>query len=271
VNLLPGVPFAADLAIFVVCAVVIWIAGIRLSTSTDVLSDRLHLGSALGGLILLAVATNLPEIAITVSAAAANRLDVAVSNILGGIAIQTVVLVALDAFGVRARRPLTYQAASLTLVIEGAFVVAVLVAVVMGTQLPKTLVHLRLSPDVVLIAVLWVGGLLLTRRAGRLPGRTTATPRTAARAPRALGEKARRRRQQTGRQHRPGRAHFRRRGGGDAGRRGLPRGKREQGRRPRRAVRGAVRRHRARRRDQPAGAVDRADVDQGGRLPAGVR
>ncbi|MGZ4518273.1 MAG: sodium:calcium antiporter, partial [Mycobacteriaceae bacterium] len=130
-------------------------------------ADRLHLGQALGGLILLAVATNLPEIAITYSAAASGQLDVAVSNILGGIAIQTVVLVALDAFGVRQRRPLTYQAASLTLVIEGAVVLAVLVAVVMGTQLPKTLVRFRLSPDVVLIAVIWVVGLLLTQRAAR--------------------------------------------------------------------------------------------------------
>lgn len=100
--------------------VVIWVAGSFLSNNTDVLADRLHLGQALGGLILLAVATNLPEIAITYSAAASGQLAVAVSNILGGIAIQTVVLVALDAFGVRERRPLTYQAASLTLVIEGA-------------------------------------------------------------------------------------------------------------------------------------------------------
>lgn len=105
---------------FVASAVVIWVAGSFLSNNTDVLADRLHLGQALGGLILLAVATNLPEIAITYSAAASGQLAVAVSNILGGIAIQTVVLVALDAFGVRERRPLTYQAASLTLVIEGA-------------------------------------------------------------------------------------------------------------------------------------------------------
>ncbi|MGI8666869.1 MAG: sodium:calcium antiporter [Jatrophihabitans sp.] len=164
---MPTVPFWAELLIFIGCAVVIWVAGISLSDYTDILADRLHLGQALGGLILLAVATNLPEIAITYSAAASGQLDVAVSNILGGIAIQTVVLVALDAFGVRERRPLTYQAASLVLVIEGAVVLAVLVVVVMGTQLPKTLVYARLSPDVVLIAVVWVVGLLLTQRAGK--------------------------------------------------------------------------------------------------------
>jgi len=164
-NLLPHLPFWAELLVFAASAAVIWVAGLYLSENTDVLADRLHLGQALGGLILLAVATNLPEIAITYSAAASGQLDVAVSNILGGIAIQTVVLVALDAFGVRERRPLTYQAASLTLVLEGLVVLAVLAAVVMGTQLPKSIVHLRLSPDVVLITVIWVVGLVLTRRA----------------------------------------------------------------------------------------------------------
>ena len=166
-NLLLQLPFGAELLVFVASAAVIWIAGIYLSRYTDVLADRLHLGQALGGLILLAVATNLPEIAITYSAAASGQLDVAVSNILGGIAIQTVVLVALDAFGVRERRPLTYQAASLTLVLEGLVVLAVLAAVVMGTQLPKGLVRFRLSPDVVLITVIWVIGLVLTQRAGK--------------------------------------------------------------------------------------------------------
>jgi len=167
VDLLTGAPLGVDLVVFVACAVVIWVAGIALSRTTDVLSERLHIGQALGGLILLAVATNLPEIAITVSAATSGQLDIAVSNILGGIAIQTVVLVALDAFGVRARRPLTYQAASLTLVLVGLLVIAVLATVVMGTQLPDTLVLARLSPDVVLIAVVWAAGLLLTQRAGR--------------------------------------------------------------------------------------------------------
>jgi cation:H+ antiporter len=153
------------LLIFLGSAAVIWIAGVQLSDTTDVLAERLHLGSALGGLVILAIATNLPEIAITVSAALAGQLDVAVGNILGGIALQTVVLVALDAFGVRVVKPLTYQAASLVLVLEGALVVLVLLIVVAGTQLPASLLHARLTPDVVLIAVVWLVGLLLINKA----------------------------------------------------------------------------------------------------------
>jgi len=152
--------------IFVAAAAAIWVAGIQLSDQTDVLSERLHLGDALGGLVLLAVATNLPEIAIVASASIAGHVAVAVGNILGGIAIQTVVLVVLDVFGVRGDRPLTYRAASLSLVLEAGLVVAVLSVVVESTQLPADLIAWRLTPGPVLIFVLWVAGLLLLRRAG---------------------------------------------------------------------------------------------------------
>jgi cation:H+ antiporter len=165
--LLPHLSLGLALLVFVASAGAIWVAGISLSNYTDVLADRLHLGAALGGLILLAVATNLPEVAITVAASANGEVEVAVSNILGGIAIQTVVLVALDAFGVRVRRPLTYQAASLALIVEGAVVVAILVVCVMGAQLPRDAVAYRLSPDVVGIALIWVVGLSLTQKASR--------------------------------------------------------------------------------------------------------
>lgn len=163
-----ALPFPLLVVIFVAAAAVVWVAGIQLSKATDVLDARLHLGSALGGLIVLAVATNLPEIAITVSAAVSGNLEVAVGNILGGIALQTVVLVILDAFGRRGRgvKPLTYRAASLTLVLEGLVVVAVLAVVIAGSQLPDGLEVLRLTPDVVLIAALWVVGLILVQRAG---------------------------------------------------------------------------------------------------------
>lgn len=155
--------------IFIAGAGVIWVAGIQLSKTTDVLDARLHLGSAFGGLIVLAIATNLPEIAITVSAALSGSLDIAVGNILGGIALQTVVLAILDFFGRRGQgvKPLTYRAASLTLVLETLVVIAVLAVVIAGSQLPSGLVFARLTPDVLVIAVLWITGLFLIQRAGK--------------------------------------------------------------------------------------------------------
>jgi cation:H+ antiporter len=161
-----GLGLPVLLLIFVAGAAAIWVAGIQLSNQTDVLSERLHLGAALGGLIMLAIATNLPEIAITVSAALSGNVGVAVGNILGGIAIQTVVLVGLDVFGVRGRHPLTYRAASLVLVLEAGLVVAILAVVVAGSQLPSDLIVARVAPAGALIAVLWVAGLLLLQRAG---------------------------------------------------------------------------------------------------------
>jgi cation:H+ antiporter len=171
------------LLIFAVAAGFVWLAGMQLSDTTDVLASRLGLGEALGGLILLAIATNLPEIAITVSAALHHDLGIAIGNILGGIAIQTVVLVALDAFGSRGARPLTYRAASLQLMLEGGLVVAVLVIAIMGTQLPSSLIAGRVAPGGVLIAAVWVAGIALLGRArkglpwhedGRAPGAQSA-------------------------------------------------------------------------------------------------
>src|SRR5438132_525198 len=146
----------------------VWIAGIALSHTTDVLSARFGIGEAVGGLILLAIATNLPEIAITASAALAYNLSIAVGNILGGIAVQTVVLSLLDLFGFpRRAKPLTYQAASLVLVLEGALVVAMLVLVVIGTQLSTHVIAFRVTPPVVLLAVVWVVGVWLVGRADK--------------------------------------------------------------------------------------------------------
>src|SRR5919202_620057 len=155
------------LVIFAGAATLVWVAGIRLSDTTDVLSVRLGLGEALGGLILLAIATNLPEIAITFSAALAHDLGIAVGNILGGIAIQTVVLAVLDALGLRERDSLTFRAASLSLVLEGVLVAVLLVVVVMGTPLPPSLTHPPIDPAAPGVVILWVVGLWLIGRARR--------------------------------------------------------------------------------------------------------
>jgi cation:H+ antiporter len=173
--MLEGLALPLLLAVFAACAGVIWIAGVKLADTTDILSSRLHLGKTLGGIIVLAIATNLPEIAITVSAALAGDLSVAVGNILGGIAIQTLVLAAMDV-AMKERVPLTYRAASLALVIEAMLVVAVLIVSIMATQLPNTLIAARLTPGAVMIALLWLVGLWLASRASKgLPWQDSGT------------------------------------------------------------------------------------------------
>jgi cation:H+ antiporter len=156
--------------IFAAAGVVVWIAGVHVSKTTDVLSSRFKLGEALGGAILLAIVTNLPEIAITASGALRNQLGLATGNILGGIAIQTVVLVILDAFAIGKRAPFIAQAAALDLVLEAVLVIVMLALVVMGHQLPEALVWHGITPDGVMICAAWVVGLYLIGKArGKLP------------------------------------------------------------------------------------------------------
>jgi cation:H+ antiporter len=157
-----GLSLVPLVLIFAAAAAAVWLAGIQLSNSTDALDFRLGFGEALGGVVLLAVATNLPEIAITSSAALSHNLGIAIGNILGGIAIQTVVLVALDV-AMGPESALTTRAASLVLGLESMLVVIVLAISVMGAQLSSS--QGRFEPAAILIAVTWLIGVWLINRA----------------------------------------------------------------------------------------------------------
>ena len=157
--------FPALLLLFAVAAAAVWRAGTTLSDTTDVLDDRFKLGEALGGIIILAIVTNLPEIAITVSATLSNKIELAVGNILGGIALQTVVLVLLDAVGIGKQGTLSSRQSSLTPVLEGILVVALLTVVVMGHQLPEKMLIARLTPASLLLLAVWTAGVWLVGRA----------------------------------------------------------------------------------------------------------
>jgi cation:H+ antiporter len=154
-------------ATFLVAVGVVWVAGTWLSNTTDILSKRFGLGEALGGLILLAFATNLPEIAITLTAAYNGTIEIAVGNLLGGIATQTVVLVILDYAAAEA--PLTCRHTNLVPVLEGILVLVVLAIFTMGAQLPGSYDPLRLDPGALLIAGAWVAGIWIVSKARSAP------------------------------------------------------------------------------------------------------
>jgi len=157
------------LLIFLAAAGATWAAGILLSKSTDALDARLGLGDELGGLILLSVAGSLPELAITISAAAQGNLPLAAGNLIGGIAIQTMVLLVCD-FAVGPERPLTYLVGRLTPVLEGLLVIILVAGVDMGALLKRsTAIGGVVNPASLGIVVVWVVGVYVINRAARSP------------------------------------------------------------------------------------------------------
>jgi cation:H+ antiporter len=154
--------------VFLAASLATWIAGVVLSSTTDELDNRLGLGAALGGMILLAIAGSLPELVITITATAQGNLGLAAGNLIGGIAIQTMVLVVCDA-AASGERPLTYLVGSLVPVVEGMAVVFVVGEVLLGALLPAHYAIGSASPASIAIVVTWVGLLWVLNHVQRNP------------------------------------------------------------------------------------------------------
>ncbi|MEK0423235.1 MAG: hypothetical protein RLZ95_1145 [Bacteroidota bacterium] len=155
------------LIIFLFSTLVIWVSGIKLTKAIDAITSYFNLGEAFGGMVFLSIVTNLPEIAITGVAAYHREYDIAISNLLGGIAIQTVVLVLIDIFGVGRAAPLTEKGHSKILMIEGLSVIFILSIVLIGSQFPSTLMLARSTPFEWMILFIWLGTIYFTTRMSR--------------------------------------------------------------------------------------------------------
>jgi len=149
------------LTIFIIATIAIWISGIRLTKAIDAITTHFGLGEAFGGMVFLAIVTNLPEIAITAVAAYHRNYDIAISNILGGIAIQTVVLSLIDVFGVGRSAPLTQKGHSKVLILEGVALIFILSIVIIGAQFPSALIYFRTTPFEWMIVLIWIGTIFL--------------------------------------------------------------------------------------------------------------
>lgn len=87
---------SVNAVIFAVLALTIWFSGSRLTYIADAMADRFGLSRSMVGLVFLSTATSLPEIATTLVSAAEHLPGLAVNNLFGGIALQTVILAVAD-------------------------------------------------------------------------------------------------------------------------------------------------------------------------------
>lgn len=87
-----------NLGIFAGAALAVWLAGTRLASYADGIAQITGVGRVAIGLVLLGGVTSLPEIAVAGFSAYAHQPDMAVNNLLGGVAMQKAILAGTDAF-----------------------------------------------------------------------------------------------------------------------------------------------------------------------------
>ena len=125
-------PLWLNLLLFAISAGIIWCAGTYLEHLANTISRRTKWGQAFTGVLILSAATSLPELATTTTAIVfLDNPTLAVHNLLGGVALQTAILVGADAVK-KSKGALTFFSPKFVLLIEGVGVIVLLQLVIVG-------------------------------------------------------------------------------------------------------------------------------------------
>lgn len=163
---LSDISLITAIGLFSVCAVVIGIVGTRLTRIVDDLADRTGLGEAIAGAVLLGMATSLSGIVVSVSSAWSGQPELAMSNALGGIAVQTLFLTIADMAYRRAN--LEHAAASLGNLIQGALLLCLLSLLLLGRFSPEW-TFWQVHPITPLLFIAYLFGLKMVKNAQDRP------------------------------------------------------------------------------------------------------
>ncbi len=143
---------------FAVCVAIVATAGVKITAVVDELADRTRVGEALAGAVLLGATTSLSGSVLSVTAALKGNADLALSNALGGIAVQTAFLAVADLFYRRAN--LEHAAASAANLMQGALLVTLMAVILVGAFSPPVTVF-GIHPATPLLFGAYIYGLRL--------------------------------------------------------------------------------------------------------------
>lgn len=176
--MLTEVGFGWVVGIFVAAAVAIGLAGWKLSQLADQLADRTGLGEAVAGALFLGATTSLSGTVTTVTAASAGLSDLAISNAIGGIAVQTAFLAIADMFHRKAN--LEHAAASAGNLLTASLLVVMLSIPLTAVFLPPV-TFWGVHPVSLILPIVYLSSIAMLRRARIAPmwvPKRTATTRT---------------------------------------------------------------------------------------------
>lgn len=173
---LDAMDLPTSVGLLIACAVVIGVVGTRLTKVVDELADRTGMGEAMAGAILLGMATSLSGIVLSITAAWQGQPELAMSNALGGIAVQTLFLTVAD-LALR-RVNLEHAAASMGNLMQGTLVLCLLSLILVGAFSPDVAVW-SIHPVTPLLLIGYLYGLRVIAKGQReamwLPARTRET------------------------------------------------------------------------------------------------
>lgn len=152
--------------LFLAAFAVIIFAGPKLAAVADRIADQTGLGEAITGSLFLGAATSLPGTVAVIYAAANDRPEFALATALGGIPAQSSFLGIADLLYRRAN--LEHAAASHANMLMSTMLLLLLSAVLVAVAAPDISV-LGIHPVTFVIVPAYVGGLMITRRAGHEP------------------------------------------------------------------------------------------------------
>lgn len=160
------VSLSVAIAIFLVSALVVAIAGTRMTDIADRLADRTGMGEALTGGLLLGMSTSLSGTVTSITAALEGQASLAASNAIGGIAVQTVFLVIAD---------MTYRGVNLERagpdvkhLLQGTLLILMLALPLIAYVTPPFSIF-AIHPISIILFVVYVWGMRLTSRLDENP------------------------------------------------------------------------------------------------------
>lgn len=159
--MIPETSLAGTIAIFAASAGVVWFAGARLAYLADALAGRLNIAKSIVGLLFLSLATSLPEVATTLTAAIQQNKELVLNNLFGGVALQTAILAIAD---FRVRRAITSYPRKANHALEATLVVLLLSLALIVTQLGEYVSVAAVGMGSTIVAVAYVGAIALLRR-----------------------------------------------------------------------------------------------------------
>ena len=157
----PATTLTTSLLLFGICACFVWAAGARLAYLADTLADRYALAKTLMGLLFLSLATSLPEVATTLTAAVHQSRDLVLNNLFGGIALQTAILAMSDFW---ARGAITNYPRKANHALEATLLVLLMAMTLVFIELGETYSLGGVGLGTAVVALAYVGAIWLLRR-----------------------------------------------------------------------------------------------------------